>query len=102
MSAAAVVEAWFPRPESHREWPELSVRAPQLVSTMRRYLLQLTTFLAPRSVDVADSTLRQFARWLVATTDVAVASSTTSTCWSVRNPAVAWSRSMRNWASVVE
>jgi site-specific recombinase XerD len=38
---------------------------------MRRYLLQLTTFLAPRSVDVADSTLRQFARWLVANTDVA-------------------------------
>jgi site-specific recombinase XerD len=73
MSASvAVVEPWFPRPESHREWPELSVRAPQLVSTMRRYLLQLTTFLAPRSVDVADGTLRQFARWLVATTDVAV------------------------------
>jgi len=37
---------------------------------MRRYLLQLTTFLAPRSVDVADSTLRQFARWLLANTDV--------------------------------
>jgi class 3 adenylate cyclase len=32
---------------------------------MRRYLLQLTTFLAPRSVDVADSTLRQLARWLI-------------------------------------
>jgi len=28
---------------------------------MRRYLVQLTTFLAPRSVDVADSTLRQLA-----------------------------------------
>ena len=39
---------------------------------MRRYLLQLTAFLAPRSVDVADSTLRQLARWLVANTDVAV------------------------------
>ena len=37
---------------------------------MRRYLLQLTTFLSPRSVDVADSTLRQLARWLVANTDV--------------------------------
>ena len=73
MSASVVViEPWFPRPESHREWPELSVRAPQLVATMRRYLLQLSTFLAPRSVDVADSTLRQFARWLVANTDVAV------------------------------
>ena len=31
---------------------------------MRRYLLQLATFLAPRSVEVADSTLRQLARWL--------------------------------------
>jgi site-specific recombinase XerD len=76
---SAVVEAWFPRPESHREWPELSVRAPQLVSTMRRYLLQLTTFLAPRSVDVADSTLRQFARWLVAETDVVVVADITRT-----------------------
>ena len=74
MSAAAVpvVEPWIPRPESHREWPELSVQAPQLTATMRRYLVQLTTFLAPRSVDVADSTLRQLARWLVANTDVAV------------------------------
>jgi hypothetical protein len=61
-AAAAVVESWIPRPESHREWPELSVQAPQLSATMRRYLLQLTTFLSPRSVDVADSTLRQLAR----------------------------------------
>jgi hypothetical protein len=67
VSAAAVhgVEPWIPRPESHREWPELSVQAAQLTATMRRYLLQLTTFLAPRSVDVADSTLRQLARWLI-------------------------------------
>jgi site-specific recombinase XerD len=74
MSAAAVhvVEPWIPRPESHREWPELSTHAPQLVATMRRYLLQLTTFLAPHSVDVADGTLRQLARWLVTNTDVAV------------------------------
>ena len=79
MNATVVVEAWFPRPESHREWPELSTRAPQLVSCMRRYLLQLTTFLAPRSVNVADSTLRQFARWLVTTTDVAVVSDITRT-----------------------
>lgn len=70
MSAAA--EAWFARPESHREWSELSVRAPQLAATMRRYLLQLSTFLAPRSVDAADQTLRQFARWLTTDTDVAV------------------------------
>jgi hypothetical protein len=50
----------------------LSAEAPRLAATMRRYLVQLTTFLAPRSVDVADSTLRQLARWLVAETDVAV------------------------------
>jgi site-specific recombinase XerD len=71
-TAVAIVEPWIPSPESNREWPDLSVRAPQLVATMRRYLLQLTTFLSPRSVDAADQTLRQFARWLVATTDVGV------------------------------
>jgi site-specific recombinase XerD len=32
---------------------------------MRRYLRQLGTFLAPRSVDAADSALRQFARWML-------------------------------------
>ena len=68
----SAVEAWFASPESHREWPELSVRAPQLAATMRRYLLQLSTFLAPRSVDAADQTLRQFARWLTTHTDVTV------------------------------
>lgn len=78
-AAVAVMEPWIPRPESHREWPELSIRAPQLVATMRRYLLQLTTFLAPRSVDAADQTLRQFARWLVANTDVAAVADITRT-----------------------
>jgi site-specific recombinase XerD len=67
-------EPWIPKNESHREWAVLSAEAPQLAATMRRYLVQLTTFLAPRSVDVADSTLRQLARWLVAETDVAVVS----------------------------
>lgn len=76
-AAVLAVEPSIARPESNREWPELSVQAPQLVATMRRYLLQLTTFLAPRSVDAADSTLRQFARWLVATTEVAVVSDIT-------------------------
>ena len=46
--------------------------APQLVATMRRYLVQLTTFLAPRSVEVADQTLRQFTRWVTTATDIAV------------------------------
>ena len=68
--AEALPEPWIPKDESHREWAVLSAQAPQLAATMRRYLVQLTTFLAPRSVDVADSTLRQLARWLVAETDV--------------------------------
>jgi site-specific recombinase XerD len=75
MSAApalAPVEAWFPSNASNREWAALSAQAPQLVATMRRYLLQLTTFLAPRSVEVADTTLRQLARWLTTETEVAV------------------------------
>ena len=77
MSAAPVVVetqplAWFPSNASNREWAVLSARAPQLVATMRRYLVQLTTFLAPRSVEVADTTLRQFTRWLTAATDATV------------------------------
>jgi site-specific recombinase XerD len=71
-AAAPVVEAWFPSNASNREWAVLSGHAPQLVATMRRYLLQLTTFLAPRSVEVADTTLRQLARWLTTETDIAV------------------------------
>ena len=66
------VEPWFPSNASNREWAVLSGRAPQLTATMRRYLLQLTTFLAPRSVEMADATLRQLARWLTTDTDVVV------------------------------
>jgi site-specific recombinase XerD len=68
----AKVMAWIPQDESNREWAALSTAAPQLVATMRRYLIQLTTFLAPRSVEAADQCLRQLARWLVADTDVAM------------------------------
>jgi hypothetical protein len=32
---------------------------------MHRYLRRLGTFLAPRSVDAADSALRQLARWMI-------------------------------------
>jgi site-specific recombinase XerD len=78
-AAEARAEVWIPRDESHREWAALSARAPQLVATMRRYLVQLTTFLAPRSVDVADSTLRQLARWLTTHTDVVVVADITRT-----------------------
>ncbi len=52
------------------EWGEIDAVAPQVAATMRRYLAQLTTFLAPRSVDVADNSLRQFARWLTANTSI--------------------------------
>jgi site-specific recombinase XerD len=75
MSAAVAVErveAWFPSNASNREWAVLSTRTPQLVATMRRYLLQLTTFLAPRSVEVADQTLRQFTRWVTTATDITI------------------------------
>jgi site-specific recombinase XerD len=71
-AATASVEVWIPTNASNRAWAELSADAPQLVATMRRYLLQLTTFLAPRSVEVADTTLRQLARWLTTATDITV------------------------------
>ena len=61
-----------PAPEQHpagwhagTEWAEIAAAAPQAAATMRRYLRQLGTFLAPRSVDAADSALRQLARWMV-------------------------------------
>jgi site-specific recombinase XerD len=90
--AQATVMAWVPQGESNREWAELSAAAPQLVATMRRYLIQLTTFLAPRSVEAADNTLRQLARWLVVGTEVAVVSDITRThiedykLWLVAQP----------------
>ena len=64
---------------AQRDWAALSVEAPQLAATMRRYLIQLSTFLAPRSVDAADHTLRQFARWLVTNTEVTVVADITRT-----------------------
>ena len=81
MSAAPAetVEAWFPSNASNCEWAVLSGRTPQLIATMRRYLLQLTTFLAPRSVEVADTTLRQLARWLTTETEVTVINQITRT-----------------------
>jgi site-specific recombinase XerD len=75
----AVVDPWIASDVSHREWAELSARAPQLTATMRRYLVQLTSFLAPRSVDVADGTLRQFARWVTDTTDIGTVAAITRT-----------------------
>ena len=70
MSAVSAPE---PRPASTkaaRDWEEIEAAAPQLAATMRRYLGQLATFLAPRSVDVADNSLRLLARWLITHTDI--------------------------------
>jgi len=65
-----VVELPISSKVSQREWALLSARAPQLAVTMHRYLAQLSTILAPRSVEAADSALRQLAGWLTANTDV--------------------------------
>ena len=66
----AGVEPGIASDVAQREWAELSARAPQLTATMRRYLVQLSTTLAPRSVEAADYTLRQFAGWLAEHTDL--------------------------------
>jgi site-specific recombinase XerD len=56
-----------PSPGWHAEaeWAQIEAAAPRVAAVMRRYLRQLGTFLAPRSVDAADSALRQLARWMV-------------------------------------
>ena len=69
-AAEAVADPSIRTDVSHREWAELSSRAPELTATMRRYLVQLSTILAPRSVVVAEGALRQLARWLTDSTDV--------------------------------
>lgn len=56
--------------KADRDWDEIEAAAPQLAATMRRYLGQLATFLAPRSVEVADNSLRLLARWVVAHTEI--------------------------------
>ena len=47
------------------QWSQIEAAAPRVAAVMHRYLRQLGTFLAPRSVDAADSALRQLARWMV-------------------------------------
>src|SRR5262249_28116045 len=47
------------------EWSHIEAAEPQAAAVMHRYLRQLGTFLAPRSVDAADSALRQLARWMI-------------------------------------
>jgi integrase len=52
------------------EWVQIERAAPALAVTMRRYLAQAATFLAPRSVAAAEGALRQLARWLLASTSI--------------------------------
>ena len=52
------------------EWAQIGQAAPELAATMRRYLAQAATFLAPRSVDAANGALRQLARWILASTSI--------------------------------
>jgi site-specific recombinase XerD len=51
--------------QAETEWSQIGAAAPRVAAVMRRYLRQLGTFLAPRSVDAADSALRQLARWMI-------------------------------------
>jgi hypothetical protein len=46
MSTAEHLDVWVPVPAAQADWAELTARAPQLAATLRRYLIQLTTFLA--------------------------------------------------------
>jgi integrase len=52
------------------EWAQTEHAAPELAVTMRRYLAQAATFLAPRSVAAANGALRQLARWILASTSI--------------------------------
>jgi site-specific recombinase XerD len=52
------------------EWAEIAADAPEMAITMGRYLRQISTFLAPRSVEVADAALRQLARWTLTNTGI--------------------------------
>ena len=65
MSALPARERPSPGWHAEAEWSQIAAAAPQVAAVMRRYLRQLGTFLAPRSIDAADSALRQLARWMV-------------------------------------
>ena len=65
MSALPARERPSPGWHAEAEWAQIQASAPRVAAVMRRYLRQLGTFLAPRSVDAADSALRQLARWMI-------------------------------------
>ena len=70
MSARCDSSAQQPVVAVGRGWDRIARSAPTVAGTMGRYLGQIATSLAPRSVDVADITLRQLAGWLLDTTEV--------------------------------
>ena len=47
------------------QWAQIQAMAPDVAATMNRYLQRLAAFQAPKSVDVAENALRQFARWMI-------------------------------------
>jgi site-specific recombinase XerD len=53
-----------------REATDVATQAPKMADTLARCLSQASTFLAPGSVESADTVLRQLARWLIEHTDV--------------------------------
>jgi site-specific recombinase XerD len=65
VSALPARERPSPGWHAEAEWAQIQASAPRVAAVMRRYLRQLGTFLAPRSVDAADSALRQLARWMI-------------------------------------
>ena len=80
MSAlVAPIEPWVPETASDREWVVLAAICPQASATIGRYVQQLSTFLAPRSVELADTTLRQLVRWMAAETDITSVANITRT-----------------------
>jgi site-specific recombinase XerD len=65
VSALPARERPSPGWHAEAEWAQIEAAAPRVAAVMRRYLRQLGTFLAPRSVDAADCALRQLARWMI-------------------------------------
>jgi site-specific recombinase XerD len=65
-----------PSPGGHAEaeWAQIEAAAPRVAAVMCRYLRQLGAFLAPRSVEAADSALRQLARWMITEAHLAAVS----------------------------
>ncbi len=67
---SAVADRQAAASKAAADWAQIATRAPKMADTLGRYLTQSATFLAPRSVDVADLVLRQLAGWLLEHSDV--------------------------------